>query len=143
MFTNQVFAVVDLETTGTQRNEHDRIIQFGCALIKNGHIFKTYSFLINPQKRIPPVIENLTGISNKNVRNQPNFSHFAPEISKILKNTIFVAHNVNFDLPFLNYELVNAGFEPLTNRSLDTVELAQIAFPTFASFKLQDLSLSN
>lgn len=140
MFTNQVFAVVDLETTGTQRNEHDRIIQFGCALIKNGHIFKTYSFLINPQKRIPPVIENLTGISNKNVRNQPNFAHFAPEISKILKNTIFVAHNVNFDLPFLNYELVNAGFEPLTNRSLDTVELAQIAFPTFASFKLQDLS---
>lgn len=140
MFLNQVFAVVDLETTGTQRNEHDRIIQFGCALIKNGHIFKTYSFLINPQKRIPPVIENLTGITNKSVKNQPPFAYFAAQISKILKNTIFVAHNVNFDLPFLNYELVNAGLEPLTNRSLDTVELAQIAFPTFASFKLQDLT---
>lgn len=140
MFLNQVFAVVDLETTGTQRNEHDRIIQFGCALIKNGHIFKTFSFLINPQKRIPPVIENLTGITNKSVKNQPPFAYFAAQISKILKNTIFVAHNVNFDLPFLNYELVNAGLEPLTNRSLDTVELAQIAFPTFASFKLQDLT---
>ena len=30
-FTDDVFAVVDLETTGTQRNQGDHIIQFGCA----------------------------------------------------------------------------------------------------------------
>ena len=62
------------------------------------------------------------------------------KIRKILENTIFVAHNVNFDLPFLNYELVNAGLEPLTGKAVDTVELAQIAFPTFPSYKLRDLT---
>ena len=35
--SDQVFAVVDLETTGTRRGQ-DRIIQFGCAIIKNRQI---------------------------------------------------------------------------------------------------------
>ncbi len=140
MFDNKTFAVVDLETTGTKRKDNDRIIQFGCALIKHGKITKTYSFLINPEKDLLPVIENLTGIKNEDLKHQPTFKHFAKQINQILKNTIFVAHNVNFDLPFLNSELVEAGIEPLTNRSIDTVELAQITFPTFASFKLQDLT---
>lgn len=142
MFEEQIFAVVDLETTGTKKNEHERIFQFGCALIQHGQIIKTVSYLINPQKELPPVIENLTGISNQDLVNQPDFKHFAASIKKLLAGTIFVAHNVNFDLPFLNYELMNAGFDPLDNYSLDTVELAQIAFPTFSSFKLQDLTKS-
>ena len=52
-FTDDVFAVVDLETTGTQRNQGDHIIQFGCAIIKKRKVVKTYSFLINPHREIP------------------------------------------------------------------------------------------
>ncbi|MCT7881538.1 MAG: DnaQ family exonuclease/DinG family helicase, partial [Lactobacillus crispatus] len=44
------------------------------------------------------------------------------------------------DLPFLNYELVQHGYEALTNKAIDTVELAKIAFPTFPSYKLSDLT---
>ena len=139
-FTDDVFAVVDLETTGTQRNQGDHIIQFGCAIIKKRKVVKTYSFLINPHREIPQAVENLTHISNEDVAKAHDFSYYAPKIRKILENTIFVAHNVNFDLPFLNYELVNAGLEPLTGKAVDTVELAQIAFPTFPSYKLRDLT---
>nr|MDK6824935.1 exonuclease domain-containing protein [Lactobacillus gasseri] len=113
-FTDDVFAVVDLETTGTQRNQGDHIIQFGCAIIKKRKVVKTYSFLINPHREIPQAVENLTHISNRDVAQARDFNYYAPKIRKILENTIFVAHNVNFDLPFLNYELVNAGLEPLT-----------------------------
>ncbi|MBP2057080.1 ATP-dependent DNA helicase DinG [Lactobacillus colini] len=139
-FSNDVFAVVDLETTGTQRQNEDRIIQFGCAIIKHRRVVKTYSFLINPQKEIPQSVENLTGITNDDVAQAPVFSHFAKEIRDILKDAIFVAHNVNFDLPFLNYELTRAGLEPLSGKALDTVELSQIAFPTYPSYKLRDLT---
>lgn len=139
-FEDDVFAVVDLETTGTQRLQHDRIIQFGCALIKHRWVVKTYSFLINPQRRIPTAVENLTGIKNADVKGQPVFAHFAKRIRKILAGTIFVAHNVNFDLPFLNYELDRAGLAPLTGKAVDTVELAQILFPTYPSYKLRDLT---
>lgn len=139
-FTDDTFAVVDLETTGTQRAQNDRIIQFGCAIIKHRKVVKTYSFLINPHKEIPQSVENLTGIKNEDVKDAQDFSFYAAKIRSILEGTIFVAHNVNFDLPFLNYELVNAGLDPLTGKAIDTVELAQIAFPTYPSYKLKDLT---
>lgn len=139
-FKNDTFAVVDLETTGTQREQGDRIIQFGCAIIKNRKVVKTYSFLINPHHEIPQSVENLTGIKNEDVKDAHDFSFYAKKIRRILDDTIFVAHNVNFDLPFLNYELVNAGMEPLRGKAIDTVELAQIAFPTYPSYKLKDLT---
>ncbi|MCI1466797.1 MAG: DEAD/DEAH box helicase [Lactobacillus sp.] len=139
-FADDVFAVVDLETTGTQRLQHDRIIQFGCAIIKHRQVVKTYSFLINPHRSIPQAVQNLTGISNAEVAHKRDFRYFAKRIRRILQGTIFVAHNVNFDLPFLNYELTNAGLDPLPNRAIDTVELAQIVFPTYPSYKLRDLT---
>lgn len=139
-FNHDTFAVVDLETTGTQRENNNHIIQFGCALIKAGKVKQTYSYLINPHREIPISVQNLTGIHNKDVAQAKDFSYFAPKITKILKGTVFVAHNVNFDLPFLNYELVQHGFEALTNKAIDTVELAKIAFPTLPSYKLSDLT---
>lgn len=139
-FDEDSFAVVDLETTGTQRQQNDRIIQFGCAIIKKRKVVKTYSFLINPHKEIPLSVENLTGIKNDDVIKAHDFKFYAKRIRRILDGKIFVAHNVNFDLPFLNYELVNAGLEPLRGKAIDTVELAQIAFPTYPSYKLKDLT---
>ena len=139
-FLNKTFAVVDLETTGTQHEDNNHIIQFGCAIIKNLKVVKTYSFMINPHCDIPLAVQNLTHIHNEDVKKEKDFTYYAPKIIKILRGTIFVAHNVNFDLPFLNYELVQHGFEALTNKAIDTVELAKIAFPTLPSYKLSDLT---
>lgn len=140
IFAKDTFAVVDLETTGTQREKGHHIIQFGCAIIKNMKVVKTYSFMINPHRAIPQSVVNLTGIHNEYVQGKDDFSVYAPKIIEILKGTVFVAHNVDFDLPFLNYELVQHGYEALTNKAIDTVELAKIAFPTLPSYKLSDLT---
>lgn len=140
IFAKDIFAVVDLETTGTQRENGHHIIQFGCAIIKNLKVVKTCSFMINPHREIPQSVVNLTGISNEDVQKQKDFDFYAPKIIKILQNTVFVAHNVDFDLPFLNYELTQHGYDALTNKAIDTVELAKIAFPTLPSYKLSDLT---
>ena len=140
IFAKDIFAVVDLETTGTQRENGHHIIQFGCAIIKNLKVVKTYSFMINPHREIPQSVVNLTGISNGDVQKQKDFDFYAPKIVKILQNTVFVAHNVDFDLPFLNYELTQHGYDALSNKAIDTVELAKIAFPTLPSYKLSDLT---
>ena len=141
IFAKDTFAVVDLETTGTQRENGHHIIQFGCAIIKNLKVVKTYSFMINPHREIPQSVVNLTGINNEDVQKQKDFDFYAPKIVKILQNTVFVAHNVDFDLPFLNYELTQHGYDALTNKAIDTVELAKIAFPTLPSYKLSDLTV--
>lgn len=140
IFAKDTFAVVDLETTGTQRENNNHIIQFGCAIIKNMKVVKTYSFMINPHREIPLSVQNLTRIHNEDVEKAPDFSHYAEKIIAILEDTVFVAHNVNFDLPFLNYELMQHGYPALTNKAIDTVELAKIAFPTLPSYKLSDLT---
>lgn len=140
LFAKDTFAVVDLETTGTQRENGHHIIQFGCAVIKKMKVVKTYSFMINPHREIPQSVVNLTGIHNEDVAKEKDFSFYAPKIIKILEGTVFVAHNVDFDLPFLNYELTQHGYDALTNKAIDTVELAKIAFPTLPSYKLSDLT---
>ena len=74
-FTDDVFAVVDLETTGTQRNQGDHIIPFGCAIIKKRKVVKTYSFLINPHREIPQAVENLTHLSTRAVAQDRDFQY--------------------------------------------------------------------
>lgn len=134
-----IFSVVDLETTGTKRLEN-QIIQFGCILIQKDKIVNTIAQDINPKQSIPRAITDLTGIDAKQVQDAPTFEEIGPALHAVLEETTFVAHNVNFDFPFLNQAFQNIGLPPLQISAIDTVELAQILLPTAISYKLQDLA---
>lgn len=134
------YAVVDIETTGGNAANGDRIIQFGCILIEEGKIVQEFSTDVNPLVSIPKNIENLTGLSNKTVANAPYFEDVAPTIYNLLESCIFVAHNIQFDYRFLSEELVRCGLPELTMKGIDTVELSQILLPTEHSFRLADLA---
>ncbi|MCY9806844.1 exonuclease domain-containing protein [Lentilactobacillus senioris] len=140
MNSQTVFAVVDLETTGTDLHAENRIIQFSCSLVQNQQIIKTFSTDINPERPIGYRITQLTGISADRVTSAPTFDQVAAQIFQLLSDTVFVAHNVNFDFPFLNMELQRAGYPELDNLAIDTVTLSQILLPTLTSYRLQDLS---
>ena len=99
-----IYSVVDLETTGTNVNHGDRIIQIGCVLVQDGEIINHFETKINPREKIPRSIVQLTGIEDKDVRKAPLFEDIAGTIYSLLAETTFVAHNVNFDFPFLNAE---------------------------------------
>jgi ATP-dependent DNA helicase DinG len=101
--------VIDLETTGNSPKKGDRIIQVGAVIIEDGKITGQYSSLVNPGHPIPAFIEELTGISDDMVKNAPAFSEIAHDIIKLLDDAFFVAHNVFFDLGFLQEELQSAG----------------------------------
>ncbi|KRM93837.1 DnaQ family exonuclease DinG family helicase [Lentilactobacillus senioris DSM 24302 = JCM 17472] len=140
MNSQTVFAVVDLETTGTDLHAENRIIQFSCSLVQNQQIIKTFSTDINPERSIGYRITQLTGISAERVASAPTFDQVAAQIFQLLNDTVFVAHNVNFDFPFLNMELQRAGYPELDNLAVDTVTMSQILLPTLTSYRLQDLS---
>lgn len=137
---SQKFVVIDLETTGNSPKKGDRIIQFGAVIIENGKITGQFASLVNPLQEIPVFIEELTGISDSMVKDAPLFAEIAPQISDMLKDAYFVAHNVLFDLSFLQEELLSAGCEGFYGPVLDTVEMARILYPTADSFKLTDLA---
>ncbi|MBD8070218.1 ATP-dependent DNA helicase DinG [Bacillus sp. PS06] len=137
---NNRFVVVDIETTGNTPKKGDRIIQFAAVVIEDGVICERFSSFINPNRTIPAFIEQLTGISNDIVKHAPTFEIIAPEIVSMLENAYFVAHNVPFDLSFLQVELENHGFPTFKGPSLDTVELSRIMMPSVDSYKLSHLA---
>lgn len=134
-----IYAVVDIETTGTNP-ERDKIIQFACVLVQKGEIINYFSTDVNPLIAIPKNIESLTGISNQQVANAPYFEDIAPIIRQLISDCIFVAHNVYFDFAFLNSELSRSGEMELKTNCIDTVELSQILFPTSSGFRVSDLA---
>jgi len=142
MANKTFYAIVDLETTGSQPKKGDRIIQFGCVLVQDGQIVQTFETKLNPLKKIPENIQHLTGITNQMVANAPFFNDVSGFIWNLLQDCVFVAHNVLFDYRFLNEELMRAGFPSLNCPAVDTVELAQILFPKEESYSLTDLSES-
>jgi ATP-dependent DNA helicase DinG len=137
---NSKYVVIDLETTGNLPKRGDRIIQFAAVVIENGIITEKFSSLINPQKPIPVFIEELTGINDDMVKNAPLFSEIGAKVKELLDGAYFVAHNVLFDLSFLQEELLQAGFEGFYGSVLDTVEMARILYPTADGYKLSDLA---
>ncbi|MCJ8006651.1 ATP-dependent DNA helicase DinG [Lederbergia wuyishanensis] len=134
------YIVVDLETTGNTHDRGDRIIQFSAVVIENLRIVDQYTTFINPGIPIPPFIEELTGIHDGMVHDAPEFKDVASIIHDLLKDAIFVAHNVIFDLRFLRNELDKAGYSNIGLDSIDTVEFAKILMPTASSFKLSELA---
>lgn len=136
---DQVYAVVDIESTGGSIGKGERMIQFACVLVKNGKVIEEFETLVNPLKKVPKRIQSLTGIHPKELSRAPLFEELAEFIHDLLSETIFVAHNVSFDFRFLNEEFARVGLSPLSIPAIDTVELSQILFPKADSYNLQEL----
>lgn len=139
MLKQNIYAVVDLETTQTSL-ETGRIIQIAIAFVQNNKIINQYSTLINPGMVIPRHVVQLTGIDSAMVKSAPAFEDVAHMIHAMLQGTVFVAHNVNFDWPFLNAEFERVGLTPLTGQAIDTVTLSQMLYPTAPGYRLIDMA---
>ncbi|HFI0035555.1 TPA: bifunctional DnaQ family exonuclease/ATP-dependent helicase [Streptococcus suis] len=135
--TSNRYAVVDLEATGTGADA--KIIQIGIVLVENGEIIDSYATDINPYELLDDHIKNLTGITDQQLSQAPDFGQVAGTIYDMIGDAIFVAHNVKFDANLLAEALFFEGYELLTPR-VDTVELAQLFFPTFDKYSLGNLA---
>lgn len=134
------YVIVDLETTGHSVKSGDELIEFAAVVVQEGEVIERYSTLIRPSRPIPPFITQLTTISDEDVSDAPTFEDVIPDIWKMLDGRVFVAHNVAFDLTFLNESLEQAGYLAFQGRTIDTVELARILYPTLESHALEALS---
>ena len=116
----------DLETTGLNSKQH-RIVQFaliGCD--SNGEEIHIED-LVNPQRKIPPEVTNIHGISDFDVRNSPSFKFYAEQIYSAISGSVLIGHNIEqFDWPFLKSEFLRVGMlmpEPLV--IIDTLKIAR------------------
>ncbi|MFM9970548.1 MAG: exonuclease domain-containing protein [Burkholderiales bacterium] len=133
----QSLVFLDLETTGATPTS-DRITEIGLVEVENGELRGTWSQLVNPEARIPPFIESLTGITSAMVENQPTFAQIAPQLFERLQGKILIAHNARFDYGFLRNEFLRLG---LTYRAkvLCTVKLSRALYPMHRRHNLDSL----
>src|SRR3569832_620914 len=101
------FIVFDLETTGFYPYNGDEIISFGAVLVKGDEIFEDVSFysLVNPKRRIPMHITQLTGITNEMVEGATDLLQLLHDLMEFVGRRILIAHGSGHDKQFLNAAL--------------------------------------
>jgi DNA polymerase-3 subunit epsilon len=134
------FAVVDVETTGGP-GELNRITEVGIVLLDDTEVVKTFHTLVDPGTTISPFVQKLTGITDEMVQGKPQFASIAEEVAELLRDRIFVAHNVLFDCKFMRAEMKRAAI-PYDPPRLCTVKLSRRVFPGLPSYSLHKLTES-
>lgn len=133
------FCVIDLETTGGNPDT-EKIIEIGMVKIENRRISEERSFLINPQKEIPDFVQKLTGIRKNDVEHSPKIEEVIDEIIQFIGDSILVAHNTSFDVPFLNGVLKKLQRPTLENKVICTNIMTKYLIPDIMSSNLNYMS---
>ena len=126
------FVVVDLETTGLKPGKA-AITEVAAVQISNGELSEEFHTLVNPGHHVPTMITRLTGITDDMLQNQPRIDAIFPQLHSFLSSSVIVAHNVDFDVSFLNFDAQRLLSTPLLNPSLCTVRLARRLLPGLRS----------
>ena len=122
----------DTETTGLVYSR-DEIIEFAAVVVEkqNGQIVvvQEYDELVSlsPGGFVPPQIEQLTGISNEDLRSRGiSKTRLCCDISRMIAgNTLLLAYNAHFDLSFLFYLLLRDG-DPAILKGKDKLDLLTV-----------------
>ena len=132
-----LYTIIDIETTGNGY-KGSKITEISIFVFDGKKVINEFTSLVNPEQNIPPFITNLTGITNAMVRNAPKFYEIAKKVAEITEDTIFVAHNVNFDYNIIQAEFKSLGFD-FKRKKLCTVRLSRKIIPDLNSYSLGNI----
>lgn len=122
--------VLDTETTGLRPSEGHRVIEIAAIeIVDYLPTGNTYQQYINPQRDVPESSFKVHGLSYEFLKDKPLFENVINKFLEFVGNDPIIAHNVDFDVGFLNYELNTCGMESLKNEKIDTVSIAREKFP--------------
>lgn len=133
-----MYTIIDIETTGNGV-KGNKITEISIFKYDGHEVIGEYTSLVNPQCEISSFITSLTGIDNNMVRNAPLLEEIIPEIEAITKDTIFVAHSVNFDYNVIKNEFKQLGHN-FSRKKLCTVRLSRKLLPGYNSYSLGKLT---
>src|SRR5690606_2327729 len=121
------FAVIDVETTGLTP-ESDRILEIAILRAdEHGHPIDHWVTRMNPG--VPVRATHIHGISDADVAHAPRFADLAITIGTALQGLVVVAHNVDFDLAFLQAEFARAGLPMPRTGSYCTLQGSTVYLP--------------
>ena len=123
--------ILDTETTGLNASSGARIVEIGCIELLNqvptGNFFHTY---VNTERDMPEEAFAIHGLSTEFLLDKPKFKNIVDEFLEFIADAPLVIHNAEFDLRFIDSELLLLEKEPIErSRSVDTVKIARRRYP--------------
>lgn len=128
--------IFDTETTGFDPMTGDRLIEIGLVEMMDRSLTgSNYHAYVNPERDVPESAFKIHGLSTEFLKDKPVFSDIMEEfLDYVGEDSLLVAHNAEFDMRFINWELENAGKPVLhTKRFVDTLAIARTKFPGAAN----------
>lgn len=129
-----MYAVIDIETTGGN-TQQDAIMEIAILLHDGKAVTDSWSSLVNPQRRIPFRITELTGITKQLVQDEPKFYEVARRIVEMTEGRTIVAHNAKFDYQFIRNAFKALAFD-FKRPQLCTLALSRHLLPGLKSYRL-------
>ena len=128
------YVAVDVETTGLDPYR-DEIIEVAAVVFGREGVQEEWSSLVDPGRDVPAFITRLTGITPEMVDGAPTLLNLRGQLRRLLAENVVVAHNVSFDMDFLEQAHIGVG-----QRRLDTLTLASILLPGAGRYSLGSLA---
>ncbi len=130
------FVVLDTETTGLSFKDCS-LIEISAARISGREIVERFETFVHPTSPIPEEIQELTGITNYDVRDAPSAKEAVADLAEFVAGSPVLAHNATFDRTFI--EGVPGGTD-VSDTWIDTLSFSRIALPRLSSHRLADMA---
>jgi DNA polymerase-3 subunit epsilon len=122
--------VIDTETTGLDASDGHRIVEIACVElldhIRTGRKWQRY---LNPERDVPEEALRVHGLTTQLLSGYALFSDVADEFLAFVRGDQLVTHNAEFDLGFINAELIRSHRPAISGDYVDTLALARQRFP--------------
>jgi DNA polymerase-3 subunit epsilon len=127
----QIF--LDTETTGLDAANGDRIVEIGCVEMVDRRLTgSTLHLYHNPGRARSPEAERIHGLTTEFLADKPAFEAVADELLAYLRGAELIIHNADFDVGFLQAELLRAdrgSLHDVVARVHDSIKLARDLYP--------------
>lgn len=133
------YVVFDLETTGFNAGGADSIIEIGAVKISNGEIIDRFDELINPGRKLPAKITEVTNITDEMLKDKDTEANAVKRFITWTGDLPMVAHNAKFDVSFLVMAHNKYNLGEFKNTVIDTLELSRALDTGFARHSLSAL----
>src|SRR5918995_5925308 len=104
------FIALDTETNGLAR-EQCELTEVGAVLVGGGELHDRWSSLVGVGEPLGRGIQRFTGITQAMVDEAPPPEVVLPELAKLLRGRVLVAHNASFDTRVLKQAFARAALD--------------------------------
>ena len=125
--------VLDTETTGISIKDGHRIVEIVCIELDDLVPVNKFHTYLNPERKVSQKAFEVHGYSDEFLSKQKKFPEIVNDFLNFIEGKNLIIHNAEFDIAHLNNELSLIGESKISNKIIDTLELARSKFPGSSS----------